>query len=77
MSSVVVKDDPAALRAAEEDVIMLELSELGTELVVADAVWRYATTSGSSGRSVAEVRGGVAVLVLEWACRSSNEGEIF
>ena len=37
MPSVVVVDDPAALRAAEEGDLMLELAELGAELVVTDA----------------------------------------
>ena len=37
MSSTVVVDDPAALRATEEDFLRLELAELGAELVIADA----------------------------------------
>jgi hypothetical protein len=37
MPSAVVKDDQAVLRAAEEDVLRLGLTELGAKLVVADA----------------------------------------
>ena len=37
MTYAVAVNDPAALQAAEEDAIMLELVELGAELVVDDA----------------------------------------
>ena len=64
MPSTIVVYDPAALRVVEEDVLRLELAELGAKLVVADAGALVVGQGGDarphrevlSGRSGTEVR---------------------
>ena len=59
MLSSVVVDDPAVLRTAEEDVLRLELAELGAEPVVSDAGALVVGQHGGA-RPHREVAGGAA-----------------